>query len=109
MAAWLPAVKIVLPYLTQIVTTSMPAFTRKPGRGADDDMTLRQNTELQDAATRNAESIIMLASQMEQLVQALDAASARIGKEVRATLWLAIAGLAMSTAAMGLSLYTWLR
>jgi len=108
MAAWLPAVKIVLPYLTQIVTAAIPAFTRKAGKAADD-VTLRQISELQDAATRNAESIRTLASQMEQMVEALDAASARIGKEVRTALWLAIAGLAMSTAAMGLSLYTWLR
>lgn len=109
MAAWLPAVKIILPYLTQIVTAAIPAFTRKTGKGADDDVTLRQIAELQDAATRNAESIRTLASQMEQMVQGLDAASARIGKEVRTTLWLAIAGFALSTAAMGLSVYTWLR
>jgi hypothetical protein len=109
MAAWLPAVKIILPYLTQIVTAAIPAFTRKAGKGADDEVTLRQIAELQDAATRNAESIRTLASQMEQMVQGLDAASARIGKEVRTTLWLAIAAFALSTAAMGLSLYTWLR
>ncbi len=106
MAAWLPAVKIILPYLTQIVTAAIPAFTRKAGKGADDDVTLRQIAELQDAATRNAESIRTLASQMEQMVQGLDAASARIGKEVRTTLWLAVTALLISLAALGLALYS---
>jgi hypothetical protein len=109
MTAWLPTVKIILPYLTQIVTAAIPAFTRKAEKSASDDVTLRQIAELQDAATRNAESIRTLASQMEQMVQGLDAASARIGKEVRTALWLASAAFALSVAAMGIALYAWLR
>lgn len=108
MAPWLPTVKIVLPYLTQIVTAAIPAFTRKAAQNASDDVSRRQIAELQDAATRNAESIKTLASQMQQMVQGLDTASTRIEKRVRATLWLAITAVALSLAAVGLSLYAWL-
>lgn len=109
MAPWLPTVKIVLPYLTQIVTAAIPAFTRKPDKTAADEITRHQIAELQDAATRNAESIKTLASQMQQMVQGLDAASTRMEKEVRITLWLAIAAFVLAIAAMALSLYGMLR
>lgn len=109
MAPWLPTVKIVLPYLTQIITAAIPAFTRKPEPSAGDDVSRHQIAELQDAATRNAESIKTLASQMQQMVQGLDAASTRIAKEARITLWLTLAALALALAAFGLSLYAVLR
>jgi uncharacterized protein YlxW (UPF0749 family) len=105
MAPWLPAVKIVLPYLAQMVGAAIPAFTQKPDKSGSDELTRRQITELQDAVTHNAASIKALAEQMQQVVQGLDAATARAEQDMRAARRLAIAALALSIAAAGVALY----
>ena len=106
MAAWLPAVKVILPYLTQIITAAVPVFTRKMDRvGAED--TGRQISELQDAATRNAESLKILATQLQKAISDIDAASAGIEREIRMTRALAILALILSIAAVALWLYSW--
>lgn len=107
MALWLPAARVVLPYLTQIVAAAIPAFTHKPERSESDDLTRRQIAELQDAVTRNAEAIKTVAVQLERVVQDLDAASARIEKATRTAQWLALAALLLAAMAMGLALYAW--
>ncbi len=105
MAAWLPAVKVVLPYLTQIVAAAIPAFTQKTDKGETPDLTRRQIAELQDAVTHNAESIKTLAAQLEQVINDLDAASAKIEKETRTARRLASGAIVLSIAAMLLGIY----
>lgn len=67
MANWLPALKAVLPYITNVVTAALPAFSARPGQ----DVT-RQIAELQTAVTHNAESIRVLAEQMQRAIRALE-------------------------------------
>lgn len=107
--AWLPAVKIVLPYLAQIASAAIPALTRKADRSESDEVTRRQIAELQDAVTRNAESIRTLAAQMEKVVQDLDAASVRVQHAMQTARQLAVAALAVAVVAAGLALYAVLR
>lgn len=109
MAVWIPAARIVLPYLAQMVGAAIPAFTQKPDRSGSDELTRHQITELQDAAMRNAESIKTLAAQVQQVVQGLDAASARVENDMRTARRLALAALAVALAALGLALYAALR
>lgn len=109
MAPWLPAAKVVLPYLAQIVGAAIPAFTQKPGKSSSDELTRHQITELQNAVTRNAESIKTLAAQLQQLVHSLDAAAGRLDNEARITRRIALAALALAVAALGLALYALLR
>jgi methyl coenzyme M reductase beta subunit len=108
MAPWLPAVQAVLPYLAQVVTAAIPAFTQKGDKSETDDLTRRQISELQLAVVQNAESIKTVATQMQQVIQDLDAASARIEAGMRTTRQLALAALLVALAALGLSLYTWM-
>jgi len=68
MAAWLPVMKTVLPYLTTIVTSAIPAFTAKK----DDE----RIAELQKAVKHNAESVRVLAEQMQRTVQAIEVGAA---------------------------------
>jgi hypothetical protein len=106
MAAWLPAVKVILPYLAQIVGAAIPVFTRKADRSGAEDVTRNQIAELQDAVTHNAESLKVLATQLQQAISDIDAASARIEREIKSTRALALLALILSLAAIILWLYT---
>lgn len=99
MVAWLPTLKAVLPYVTQIVTTAIPEFTKKADKSEVQALTNNQIVELQVAATHNAESLKLLAKQLEQVVSSLDAGSIKIDKEIRNTKLL-------SYLAIGISIFT---
>src|SRR4029078_7179710 len=75
MAAWLPLIKAALPYVTQIVPAAFPTFTSKPAANRSDDVIAKQISELQNAATHNAESIKGLAQQLKQTSERSDAAA----------------------------------
>ena len=107
MAAWLPAVKAILPYLTQIVTAAIPAFTKKADKTGTEDITRNQISELQDAVTHNAESLKILATQLQQVINDIDSGSAKIEKEIKAIKRLAILAIALSIVAIILWLSSW--
>lgn len=74
MAAWIPAIKLVLPHVATIVSAAIPAFTR--WRAAPDGPLpatelQQQITELQNAATVNAEHIRELAGRLQDTIEAL--------------------------------------
>ena len=73
MAAWLPIVKIVLPYLAPIFQAALPAFTKKKNEKADP-VLAQQITELQEAVKTNAESSKALAKAVEEAASANDKA-----------------------------------
>lgn len=83
MAAWLPFLKIALPYVSNIVAAAIPAFTRHKGEDASDTVVTQQIAELQEAVTGNAEAVKVLAAQLEQTMTALAASEAE--SEQRAT------------------------
>lgn len=68
---WLPVLKAVLPYIGNIVSAAMPVFTARRDKESAD-LTARQIAELQDAVTQNAETIKLLASQLQETITALD-------------------------------------
>ena len=72
MAAWVSALKAVLPYVTNIVTAAIPAFTARRGQDRSAEVTAQQIAELQGAATRNAESVKVLAEQLQRTVSAVE-------------------------------------
>lgn len=108
MAVWLPALKAILPYVTQIVTAAIPAFTKKNDRGESHEIINNQISELQDAVTHNAESTKILAIQLQQAISGIDAGATRIGKEIRATRRLSILAIGISILAIILWLASWL-
>lgn len=82
MAAFLPALKIALPYISQIVTATVPMFTSRPANGKSDELVSKQIQELQSAVTQNAESVKVMATQWKDTMENLDAAAARMQKEI---------------------------
>lgn len=108
MAAWLiPAIKAVLPHVGTIIATAAPVFTSKKADAANQQGLLLQQqiTELQSAASRNAEQIKALATQLQDTLTALErAAAVADARARRMALWCGAAAL-FSLTAVGFALF----
>lgn len=97
---FLPILKAVAPYIAQVATAAIPAFSSKPEAAKVDPVLTSQIEELQAATIQNAESIHLLAEKMQLAIQALEEAGQEAKKQVAAykTMLFASLGLAMITA-----------
>jgi len=101
--AWLPVLKTVLPYVANIVTTAIPVFTSK--RDQDQAaLVAQQIAELQSAAKGNAESVRLLAEQLQRTIEGLEAAAAAAERSLLLARRLALAAAILAIAACVLSL-----
>lgn len=100
MAAWLATIKAILPYVTQVLTATIPAFTKKLDRDDAGKVIPDQIAELQKAVTHNAESIKILAAQLQQLISAIDTGSSKVEKKIRIMNWLSIVAVTLSVFAI---------
>lgn len=82
MAAWLPILKTALPYVTQILSVAIPAFTSKTDDKKTDEIISTQITELQSAVTQNSESVKVLAEQLKETIQGMDKAAINLQEEL---------------------------
>jgi len=105
MDAWLPALKAVLPYLTNIVTATLPVFTARKGQERAAEVTAQQIAELQSAATRNAEAVKLLAEQLERTVTALEEGALNADRSLRHARLVALAALGVALAALAIALF----
>jgi hypothetical protein len=105
MAAWLiPALKAVLPHIATIISAAAPVFTRK-SEAANQALLLQQQiTELQSAASQNAEHIRELAAQLQSTVAALEQGAAIAEAKLRRVILLCVAAAAVSAVSLGISL-----
>lgn len=104
MAAFIPALKIALPYISQIVTATVPMFTSRPANGKSDELVSKQIQELQTAVTQNAESVKGMATQWKDTMESLDSAAARMQKEIVVLRRLAYGSTAVAVVAVVLAL-----
>lgn len=105
MAVWLPILKASLPFITQIVSSAIPAFTSKSAREKADDIVPRQIAELQSAVIQNAESVKTLAAQMKDTIEGIDAGAETLQKEI--TMLKRLAAAAFVLALLGVSVAVW--
>ena len=109
MPAWLlPAVKLILPHVTDIVKAAKPAFTRLTGKPLEEqgsDVVQRQIAELQAAASQNATHVKELAEQLRLTVTALEQAAATAEKRLKRVYALAFGAVLVSIAALITALY----
>lgn len=104
---FLPIIKVVAPYIAQVATAAIPAFTAKPDAAITDPVVAQQIEELQAAATQNAESIHLLADNLQKTIQGLEAAAIESRRQARLLkIWLGIslggAGIALLVASFAL-------
>jgi hypothetical protein len=79
MAAWLPIIKVVLPYVAPVFHAALPVFTKKKG-DKEDPLVAQQIGELQEAVKTNSESTKALAKAIEEIAQANDRVMKRVQK-----------------------------
>ena len=96
MPGWLSIFKVVLPYVGPVIQAALPHLTRKKSDRADP-VTSQQIAELQDAVSRNTESLRVLARAMEESAKANDAA-------LRKARLVAIGALAVAVVALVVAL-----
>jgi hypothetical protein len=103
MVAWIPAFKTLLPYVTQIVSLAVPAFTVRSDGGGSQEVVHQQIQELQEAAVRNTEAVKVLASQLQKGIADIDAGASRIEKELQKIRQLCVIAITISGVAIVLS------
>lgn len=109
MAAWLPALKAILPYVSQVVSVALPVFTKIADKNKSADVIPDQIQELQAAVTHNAESLKVLADQLQKTITSIEAGAVRMESELRAIRRLSVAAILMSLAAIGVGIASWLQ
>jgi t-SNARE complex subunit (syntaxin) len=100
MAAWVSALKAVLPYVANIVSAAIPAFTARRGQDRSTEVTAQQIAELQSAATHNAESVRVLAEQLQRTVSAVEQGAVNVERALRRLRLVASAALLIAVAAL---------
>ena len=107
MAAWLlPAVKVILPYLSSIVAAATPVFTTRKSdeaTAAQAHLLQQQIAELQSAASQNAVLIKELAEQLQKTVAALEQGASLAESRFRRTAALCIGAIVVSLIALCIS------
>jgi len=102
--AWLlPAVKVILPYLSSIVAAALPVFTTRKSdeaAAAQAQLLQQQIAELQSAASQNAVHIKDLAGQLQKTVAALEQGALLAESRLRRTTALSIGALIVSCIAL---------
>ena len=102
---FLSIIKAVAPYLAQVATSAIPAFTSKPEAAKTDPLLARQIEELQAAATQNAEAIHVLAEKMQQAIQGLETAAQEARAQVAAYKAMIFVSLGLAAASLLICIY----
>lgn len=105
----LPIIKALAPYIAQIATSAIPAFTSKPGAVKSDPGLSKQIEELQTAATQNAQSIHLLAEKLKQAIQDLESAAQGARKQISTYKVLILCSLGVSVISLATSVYVIIR
>lgn len=93
---------VAAPYLVDVITLARPLFTRSRAGEREPDVLPQQIAELQNAATQNAETLRLLAAEMQKTLETLQAGAALLERQLRAARLLA--GIAIGVAALALVL-----
>lgn len=106
---FLPILKAVLPYVAQIATAAIPAFTAKPEAAKSDPVVAMQIEELQAAATQNAQSIHTLADKMQLAIQGLEAATQDANQKIATYKTMLLVSLCTSCVSLAACVYLLVR
>ncbi len=102
---FLPIIKAVAPYLAQVATAAIPAFTSKPEAAKSDPVLAKQIDELQSAATQNAQLIHGFAEKMQQAISGIEAAAQEAKQQVATYKAMLFASLGLSAASIVTCIY----
>lgn len=80
MAAWYA---LAAPYLPDIIKMALPLFTSAKSQEKTPEVMAQQITELQNAALQNADSIKLIATEMQQTIEALQVGAAQLERKLQ--------------------------
>lgn len=98
-------IKAVGPYIAQIATAAIPAFTSKSETAKTDPVLTKQIEELQSAATQNAQAIHVLAEKIQQAIQGIETAAQEANKKAHTYKTLLFLSLGLSLASLATCIY----
>ena len=102
---FLPIIKAVAPYIAQVATAAIPAFTSKPEAAKTDQVVAKQIQELQEAATQNAQSIHMLAEKLQQAIQSIESAGQDVQRQISIYKVVIASSLGLSAVSLAICIY----
>lgn len=102
----IPLIKALAPYLTTIATSAIPAFTSKSETAKSDPVVAQQITELQDAVTKNAQSLHIIAEQLQKVITSAEEASVEAQRQVATYKALVLGSSIVSVIAIGVAIYS---
>lgn len=102
---FLPILKAVAPYLAQVATAALPAFTSRLKAEKSDHVVGEQIQELQEAVTQNAQSIHVLAEKLQQAIQGIEDAAHEVQKRIYIYKLMIAVSLGLSAASLSLCMY----
>jgi hypothetical protein len=101
-----PIIKAIAPYVAQIASTAIPAFTPKTAEVAKDDPVIaKQIEELQTAATQNAESVRLLAENLQQAIQGIETAAQDASRQTATLRTMLVVAFGLSGLSLLLSVF----
>lgn len=102
MPAWFA---IAAPYIPEIIKIARPLFTRNTAKEKSIEVVSQQIAELQTAAIQNAESIKIIASEMQHTIEALQKGSAALEKSLDRVRVLLVISITVSALAFCVAVY----
>lgn len=109
-AQFLPILKAVAPYMAQIATAAIPAFTSKKETPRSeeiktDPVVTRQIEELQAAASQNAHSVKVLAEKLQQVIEDIESTAQEADKKIATYKIIILLSIALSVISLSTCLY----
>jgi hypothetical protein len=102
MPAWFA---IAAPYIPEIIKIARPLFTRNSAKEKSIEVVAQQIAELQTSAIQNAESIKIIASEMQHTIEALQSGAAILEKKLELARILLVISLTVSVLAFCVAVY----
>lgn len=94
---------VAAPYLADIVVLARPLFTRNKDGDKVPEVVAQQIAELQQAATQNAETARVLATEMQRTIDSLQEGAQQLESQVRRARLLAAGAILVALAALVLA------
>lgn len=102
MAAWYA---LAATYLPDIVKLALPLFTRDKSQDKGPEVVAQQITELQNAALQNADSIKLMATEMQKTIEALQVGATLLERRLQRAQLLASVACTIAVLAFGVAIY----
>ena len=102
---FLPIVKAIAPYLAQVATAAIPAFTSRKENSKLDPIIAKQIEELQVAASQNAQSVHVLAEKLQLAIQNIETTAQQADRQIAIYKVVVFSAVSLSIVSLLLSIY----